>query len=87
MKNSLNSGSSWDAPAVYIYGPAIAVVALIIIYSFMRARTRYEMGTSILIVLAIAGVYASAVVTGLAMGIPFDRLKFQPHHYVSVIAE
>lgn len=81
LHNSLNSTSSWDAPAVYVYGPAIAVVTGSILYSLLRSRSWYHLATSVMILLAIAGVYGSAVITGLAVGLPFYRLKFQPHHY------
>lgn len=83
LKNSLNSASSWDPPAVYVYAPAITVVGTLILYSLARARSWYELATSGVAILAIAGVYGSAVVTGLALGVPFERLRFQPHHYVS----
>lgn len=83
LKTSLATGSSWAPPAVYVYAPALACVALSVVYALARslARSWAHFATSLGMLAAVAGVFGSAVVLGAVLRVPFARLKYQPHHY------
>jgi len=83
LHNSLNSGSSWAPPAVFVYGPAIGVVALSAAYALGLSlrRSWAAAATSALVLASIGAVVGSALATGAALRVPFSRLRFQPHHY------
>jgi hypothetical protein len=82
MMNSLVSSSSWQPPAIYLYGAAFAALLSMVAYTLVISRSGFETGVTLMVLAALGVAYSSAWVFALASGVPLGSLVFHPHHYM-----
>lgn len=81
LMNSLNSSVAWQPPAVFVYVGVFVLVIIMIGYSFRITRSRYELAVSLLVFVALLGIYVSPLVVAASAGVPVTSVTYHPHHY------
>jgi hypothetical protein len=79
LMNSLVSSDAWKPPAVFVYVGAFFIVTGILIHSLRTSRSRWELGVTVLAIIGIGLVYASAPLAAAMLGQTLPT--FQPHHF------
>lgn len=82
MFNSLVSTSAWQFPSLGLYAAAFVAVAAMLIYVFIISRSTYDVGVTVLVLVALAAVYSSAYVFAVASGTAMGDIVYHPHHYM-----